>query len=147
MTFLSWFFTFSTCGFEAWSSSMAGHAIRRVTLIDFRSNNDSNFCSINFISQNFKIFFQILKMQFFKPRPPTGFNRNLVPPPIPKSQNQDKLKQLGSSSRCSQDSSRFWRLLNLASYLDFTFTHGTTLFGLSGLSRKLSAVVSYVVHS
>ena len=45
-------------------------------------------------------------MQFFKPRPPTGFSRNLIPPPIPKSQNQDKLKQLGSSSRCSQDSSR-----------------------------------------
>ena len=65
-------------------------------------------------------------MQFFKPRPPTGFSRNLVPPPIPKSQNQDKLKQLGSSSRCSQDSSRISRLLNRASYLDFTFTHKIT---------------------
>ena len=61
-------------------------------------------------------------MQFFKPRPPTGFSRNLIPPPIPKSQNQDKLKQLGSSSRCSQDSCRISRLLNSASYLDFTFT-------------------------
>ena len=79
----------------------------------------------NFAGKNSKIF-KILKMQFFKPRPPTGFNRNLVPPPIPKSQNQDKLKQLGSSSTCSQDSSNISRLLSLASYLDFTFTHGTT---------------------
>ena len=65
-------------------------------------------------------------MQCFKPRPPTGFSRNMVPPPIPKSQNQDKLKQLGSSSRCSQESSRISRLLNRASYLDFTFTHKIT---------------------